>query len=302
MPSETSAVVDSAPYLYPQQVCYVVDDVPAAVDYCSEWFGWGPFQQFKAPVDNASYRDWTGHKLVEVALGMAGRVQVEFIHVHEGHDSIEAYQAEYSIGFQHLGISCQSREEAVTHLESLGAKVNELNEYPGIRFAFVNVPTGPAMFELLQRTDAWGTDEGLNISDDASAGDEGVLTVDRATIVTSNMDETLRFYAGAFGWSDTKAATATLGYGDKETTAKRFIGKAGTLQLELIEPQGKGDDPYSAHLARGQHGLIHAGGPAARGLADGAALQCEWLEDKELFALYDWPGGKRSLQVRHVGQ
>ena len=38
------------PRLFPSQVCFVVDDVPSAVDDCVARFGWGPFQQFTARV------------------------------------------------------------------------------------------------------------------------------------------------------------------------------------------------------------------------------------------------------------
>ena len=65
------------PRLDPWQCCFVVDDVPAAVEDCQRRFGWGPFQQFSAPVEEASYRGWTGPKLTDVALGTAGSVQVE---------------------------------------------------------------------------------------------------------------------------------------------------------------------------------------------------------------------------------
>ena len=72
------------PRLYPAQVCFVVDDVDAAVEECIATFGWGPFHRFTAPVSEARYRDWTGPKKTDVALGMAGAVQVELIHVHAG--------------------------------------------------------------------------------------------------------------------------------------------------------------------------------------------------------------------------
>ena len=43
------------PKLSPQQVCFVVDDVSAAVQRCEKEFAWGPFYQFTAPVENAVY-------------------------------------------------------------------------------------------------------------------------------------------------------------------------------------------------------------------------------------------------------
>jgi len=288
----------AVPHLHPQQVCFVVDDVPAAVQYCRERFGWGPFYQFKAPVPEASYRDWTGEKLTEVALGMAGSVQVEFLHVHRGRDTTGDYQAQYGTGFQHLGIHCQSRDEALAHLVSLGARVNELNEYPGIRFAFVDLPTGPGMFEILQPTAELAEDEGISSSRESSSDSKTLFDVDRATIVTRNIDTALAFHSAAFGWEEATATEATLEYDGKQTTVRRYIGKAGDLELEFIEPSEDSDDPYCAHLRRGDHGLIHAGGAIRGEFPEGEALYGEWLETGESFALYDWAGGERSLQIR----
>ena len=78
----------------------------------------------------------------------------------------------------------------------------------------------------------------------------------------------------------------------------RFIGTAGKLQLELIEPAGNSDDPYAAHVRRGDHGLIHAGGQLHGDLPKAESLCGEWLESGEKFSLYDWPGGEHALQIR----
>lgn len=288
------------PKLSPQQVCFVVDDVSAAVQRCEKEFAWGPFYQFTAPVENAVYKDWTGKKLVEVALGMAGNVQVEFIHVFEGHDAVEAYQAEYKRGFQHLGIQCHSREAAVDYLTALGAKVDELNEFPGIRFAFVDVPTGSAMFELLQQTKDWGKEDALDVDTKASDPIEGLFQIDRATIVTDDIETALVFYAQAFGWDDATYTTSTLHYDGKQNLFKRFIGHAGTLDIELLQPLEMAGDPYSLHLNRGSHGLVHAGG-LSKGITDSieAAVEYQWLESKEKFSLSNWLAGSSSLQMRY---
>lgn len=288
------------PKLSPQQVCFVVDDVSAAVQRCEKEFAWGPFYQFTAPVEKAVYKDWTGKKLVEVALGMAGNVQVEFIHVYEGHDAVEAYQAEYKRGFQHLGIQCQSREAAVDYLTALGAEVNELNEFPGIRFAFVDVPTGAAMFELLQQTNEWGKGDALDVDTQASDIVEGLFQIDRATIVTDNMEAALAFYSQAFGWDDAAFTRSTLQYAGKQNAFKRFIGHAGTLDIELLQAIDIADDPYSQHLNRGSHGLVHAGGLSAGASDDNEkAIEYQWLESEEKFSLSNWLAGSSSLQMRY---
>jgi catechol 2,3-dioxygenase-like lactoylglutathione lyase family enzyme len=291
---------NSAPALSPQQVCFVVDDVSTAVQYCEENFGWGPFYQFKAPVPEARYKQWSGEKLTEVALGMAGKVQVEFLHVFKGHDTTQDYQAQYGTGFQHLGIQCKSRDEALAHLESLGAVVNEVNEYPGIRFAFVDVPTGPGMFEILQPTAEMASNDGISGSRKKRDTTNPRFELDRATIVTRDINTALGFYAAAFGWERPVATQDTLRYGASETQVLRYIGTAGTLQLEFIQPKEGSSDPYAAHLRRGDHGLIHAGCNTDDGLPDGEALTGEWAETRESFALYNWAGGEYALQVRRL--
>jgi catechol 2,3-dioxygenase-like lactoylglutathione lyase family enzyme len=297
MPSEAGNAV---PALSPQQVCFVVDDVSTAVKYCEENFGWGPFYQFKVPVPEAHYKDWSGEKLTEVALGMAGKVQMEFLHVFTGHDTTEEYQAHYGTGFQHLGIHCEGRDEALAFLESLGAQVNELNEYPGIRFAFVDVPTGPGMFEILQPTAEMASNAGISGSRKSGNTSENRMEVDRATIVTRDIDAALDFYAAAFGWTKPVLEQSNLRYGEHETQVLRHIATAGTLELEFIQPKEGSDDPYAAHLRRGEHGLIHAGGMTDRDFPEGATMLGEWLDNGESFALYNWPGGNNALQVRRL--
>ena len=139
------------PRLHPMQACFVVDDVPSAAADCAKRFGWGPFETFTADVASARFGDWAGRKVTEVALGMAGGVQVELIHVHEGRDAIASYQAEYGTGFQHLGISVCDRDAVLRHLEAHDATTDSLLGYGDLRIAFVDVPTGKAMFELLER-------------------------------------------------------------------------------------------------------------------------------------------------------
>jgi hypothetical protein len=186
--------------------------------------------------------------------------------------------------------------------------LDDQGEYSGVRFAFVDVPTGPAMFELLESTSAA---EGASIDANASGLAEGlsdndpdVVALDRATIVTPNIDDALRFYSYAFRWHDVRVETQILRCGECETRMRRLIGRAGTLELELIQPEGaaaaypEAEDPYSKHLVRGPHGLVHAGGSSTGSLPSGASASGEWVETGERFSLYDWAGGRGALQIR----
>lgn len=278
--------------LYPWQVCFVVDDVSQAAAECNRRFGWGPFQTFRADVADASYRGEVARRVTDVGLGMAGRVQVELIHVHEGVDCVATYQERYGRGFQHLGIGCRSRDAALERLEACGAKLDHLNDYAGIKIGFVDVPTGPGMFELLQPTA-----EDAGPAGDELAHDAGVplVTLDRATVVTNDMNAALAFYVAAFDWQDVTSDEHTLRCGRDEVRLARALGRAGLLEIELVEGRTGGGDPYSAHLARGNHGLIHASAPAPLPVA---GTPYEWLETGESFALEDWAGGRRALQLR----
>lgn len=288
------------PRLHPAQVCFVVDDVDAAVEECVAAFGWGPFDRFDAPVPDASYHDWSGNKETRVALGMAGDVQVELIHVKEGRDTVGAYQERYGSGLQHLGISCKDREQALAALESIGGRLDDQGEHPGIRFAFVDTPTGPGMFELLEQAG----DTPPPGAEAASASKAGAVappsaTLDRATIVTDDLDRAFAFHARAFRWDGVEIEERTLRFGADERRVRRARGPAGQLVLELVEPSRGTADPYALHLARGDHGLVHAGGRTESGsLPPGEAFLGEWLEDGEQFGLYAWSGGGSSLQFR----
>jgi hypothetical protein len=280
--------------LVPMQMCFVVDDVQAAVDYTEKAFGWGPFSCFTADVPG-EYKGWQGQKITHVALGMAGPVQMEFLHMDAGKDAVASYQAQYGTGFQHLGVRVSSRDEAIALLEGLGASVDQLNEYPGVKFAFIDLPTGPAMFELLQRE---GENEAISKSTD-NFGREAKLPLDRATLVTADMVGSLRFMAGAFDWGDVSADSVTLRYGDKECECLRYVGRAGGMDLELVSPLQEGEDPFSKHLQRGDHGLVYAGGQAT--LLEDEGMACEWLqngESLERFRLLDWQGGGNALAIR----
>ena len=123
----------SRPTLAPSQLCFVVDDVEAGHAACNGAFGWGPFHRFRAEVPDARYRSWQGLRDTDVALGMAGRVQIELIHSHAGEGPVESYQARHGNGLQHIGIGCASRDDALDHLQSLGGVLNERQDYEGGR-------------------------------------------------------------------------------------------------------------------------------------------------------------------------
>ncbi|MEZ4353905.1 MAG: VOC family protein [Myxococcota bacterium] len=290
---------DSRSRLQAVQICFVVDDVPKATQECVDRFGWGPFQGFTADLPEASYRDWTGPRRTEVALGMAGSVQVELIHVHAGRDAIATYQTRYGRGAQHLGLVCGERDAALARLVALGARLDDRNEYDGVRIAFVDVPTGPAMFELLEpvRADAAGGATRQR----AWAPDAERLALDRATVVARDFDGALRFFREAFGWAGPEPMRMRLRTAEGAQPFLRVLARSGPLEIELLSPLSSGNEPYSRHLAGRDHGLVHAsarvGGDRLLAEDEGSSLY-EWIESGERFRLVDWAGGVGALQLR----
>ena len=117
--------------------------------------------------------------------------------------------------------------------------------------------------------------------------------------MTGDLDAAYAFYARAFRWEDVAIETRTLRLNEADMSVRRIRGRAGPLELELIEVTPDGTGPYAAHRLRGDHGLVHASGQAADGrLPSGAAIEGEWPEDGERFGLYGWSGGEVGLQIR----
>ncbi len=299
-PAESENDANDAGRLSPYQVCFVVDAVESAAAECAARFGWGPFRSFRATVESLEYRGRPARRVAEVALGMAGGVQVELLHVHEGVDCLAAYQGRYERGFQHLGIDTPSRGVALERLEKLGARLDHLDEFEGIRIAFVDVPGGPGLFELVDRTSGRPSGGGAVVPE---PGATPRVAIDRATLVTDRVDETLDFFASAFGWRNRVAKPATLRWDGEDVKLQRVLGVAGRLEVEIVAGRPGGRDPYSRHLARGEHGLVHAGGVLTSperpdAFVDRASQHGQWLETGERFTLVDWSGGVGTLQLR----
>lgn len=288
------------------QCCFVVDDVEAARQFCETHLGWGPFQHFKIPSKNASYRNWQGEKLTEVALGMAGRAQVELIKVHQGFDAIEGHQARIGASLQHLGLLCESSDDSIAALTAAGAVLNDRNQYEDIIFSFMDGPTGTAMFELLERGGrGLPSDEAERIGDTRASVNEN-LSLDRATVVCHDIDQAAEFYALAFGWKKYDIVADTLRLScdgeTKESLHRRCVVNSGVLDIELVEA-GSSNTFYKQRLMEGaiygDHGLVHIGGAAHQSTLSDAAIAGHWLEGNDKFRLHTGPDGRPSLQLRY---
>lgn len=307
MNSEVTA--ETAPEHTAYQACFVVADVAAAVEFCRRELGWGPFQHFTIPSPDSKYHGWQGYKLTEVALGMAGRSQVELIQVHQGRDAIEDYQTRIGPGLQHLGVLVKSTQQSLSYLTAAGAVKNDSNQYGEITYTFIDIPKGPAMLELLERGEqGLPTKEtgGESIGKTAASSNE-TLQLDRATIVTNNIQQSTEFLSHCFGTDKPKISDDTLReqFLDSppiESAAKRCLLDAGVLQIELVEVDEHSDSVYARQLKRARghsdHGLMHVGGSSDNCVLPGEPLHGEWLGQAEKFQLFAGPDNRLSLQVR----
>lgn len=269
------------------QTCFVVQDIDAAVKRCEQDFGWGPFLRFSAPSSGPDGDEGTTH----VALGNAGRTQVEFIALENVDDTIGEYQARYGSGFQHLGVYCRDIDAARAALDRIGASTRQQGDYPGIRYAFLDTPTGNGMIELLQ------PDENVPTPKQAGA-ERSALAIDSATIATPNLSRALDFYAHVFDWDTLEISEDTLEIdGESVGTACRADGMAGRLRLEFVEPLS-GDNLYTRHLAERDHGLVHVGANA-RSVDDTqqAFGRGRWLVGGEQFCFRATPFSECGVRV-----
>lgn len=302
------------------QACFVVKDVETAVKFCSQQLGWGPFQHFKIPSPDAQYRGWQGQKLTEVALGMAGRAQVELIRVHSGQDAIQQYQSRMGTGLQHLGVLCESTDDALAHVGALGAVLNDRNQYGEITFSFIDVPQGPALIELLERgeqglPDAQNTDQHGSTIGKTEQSRNAKLLLDRATLLTTDIESAAAFYANSFDQEFINITDDTVRYTEKVLTtrasgsgdvrARRCLIDAGVLGIELIQLLDEDPYFYGQQLVRatqhGGHGLVHVGGcdNSDLDLPGNKRIDGKWLECGEVFSVYTGPDDLHSIQVRH---
>jgi catechol 2,3-dioxygenase-like lactoylglutathione lyase family enzyme len=269
------------------QTCFVVPDVEAAVQICEERYGWGPFLCFSVPSPAEGPDAGT-----DVALGNAGRIQVELVATRNLHNAMATYQQRHGHGFQHLGILCEDVDESGRALEQLGARVCERGSHPGIRYAFVDVPTGEGMLELLQ------PDRDVPTPPASQRPDAEVRAIESATIVTRDLAAALAFFEGAFGWDARPIEEDVLEIDGVEAgSIKRASGQSGALRIELVEPV-TGDNPYARHLEERAHGLVHVSARDTVGSANpDAACTGRWRNDGSTFRLLSGPLGRYGLRL-----
>jgi catechol 2,3-dioxygenase-like lactoylglutathione lyase family enzyme len=273
------------------QTCFVVSDMDEAVRRAEEEFGWGPFLRFSAPSRGSDGREGTTH----VALGNAGRAQVEFVALENVDDTIGEYQARYGSGFQHLGVFCRDIDAARAALGRIGAATRQTGDHPGIRFAFLDAPTGTGMIELLQPDENVPTPE-------KPPRERAALAIDSATLVTADLASALQFFGHTFGWDELDVTEDTLELDGAEVgTANRASGQAGLLRLEFVEPLA-GDNLYTRHLAQRDHGLVHVGAVGTQNPASRASGQGRWIEGGERFCFLDTPFARHGVRLALAGE
>lgn len=156
------------------QICYVVDDIDAAVGLWSSRWGAGPFFQLK----DIAFPEWTWHGQpqdlsIDLAIGQLGDVQIEFIRPHSDIPSVYAHAMTGGAVLHHYGILVDDLATSRARLGNLPELVTAKSD-AGTPFAYIDgrddfgvileiVTRGEdvvAIFDLVRRaaTDWDGTD------------------------------------------------------------------------------------------------------------------------------------------------
>ncbi|WP_424934279.1 VOC family protein [Amaricoccus macauensis] len=112
----------SQPIFTLQQVCYVVDDLDAALKYWTEELKVGPFFLFEhAPLENQIFRGEPTEADVTLALGNSGAVQVELVVQHNDAPSVyKEWMDGGRRGLHHFGYMPQDYAANREHFIGLG--------------------------------------------------------------------------------------------------------------------------------------------------------------------------------------
>lgn len=131
IPSEQRRVV---------QVCWVVDDIDAAMANWTQVMGIGPFLIFRdLKIDTVRYRGTPTSTHFSIAMAQAGGVQVELAQQHC--DNPSAYRdlvAKGRNGLHHIAIYVSDYDAALAHFTDQGLVAAIDGTFGDMRFAYVD--------------------------------------------------------------------------------------------------------------------------------------------------------------------
>jgi hypothetical protein len=165
------------------QLGYVVEDVPAAMDYWIQALDVGPFFYLPSPpLNELRYRGEPTDARIAVAITYSGDLQVELIQPLDDHPSpYRDFRAEYGSGLHHVAHFTDDYEAALAAYRSRGR-----NPYfqgygltPDQRFSYFESPShGGTVNELVETSGFGGFFEFMRAQSVGWDGSDPVRTID----------------------------------------------------------------------------------------------------------------------------
>lgn len=120
------------------QICYVVDDIDAAVGLWASRWGAGPFFLMKG----VAFPEWTWlgqpqDLSVDLAIGQLGDVQIEFIRPHSDLPSVYSHAMTGGAVLHHYGVLVDDLAAALARMDNLPELVTAKSG-AGTAFAYVD--------------------------------------------------------------------------------------------------------------------------------------------------------------------
>ncbi len=121
------------------QLCFIVENLPEAVDHWVDSTGAGPFfvqDNLGVPV---KYKGNPSTLDINVGLGQLGKLQIELIEMND--DSPSVYRDMYrkgEAGFHHVAIFSADFDAVVEDYAAKGSPLNTIGEFAGGRFCYID--------------------------------------------------------------------------------------------------------------------------------------------------------------------
>ena len=133
------------------QICFIVDDLDAAIDNWIETRNAGPFFVAKdlsgVPID---YKGTDSTLAISVAMGMAGDLQIELVEpIGNGPSVYSDMFAPGQTGFHHVATFVSDFEQAVRDHVSNGFEMNARGTFAGDKFAYMDTRSSVGFFTEL---------------------------------------------------------------------------------------------------------------------------------------------------------
>lgn len=140
------------------QICFIVEDLDAAMKHWTETVGAGPFfaqRDLKVPVE---YRGTPAFLDIHVGLGQAGTIQIELIEIISTAPSVytDMFPEPKSSGFHHVAVFVKDIEKEIAAMVADGHSMGARGDFAGTPFAYMDTRSTVGIF-----TELYQDDEGM---------------------------------------------------------------------------------------------------------------------------------------------